>query len=101
MSGRRKCGKLSELIGCSLDYLKEHLQAQFKDGMSWDNWGRGEDRWNIDHITPIAAFDLSDPEQQKLAFHFTNLQPLWYLDNCAKNSIVDGIKSRYCDRISS
>lgn len=100
ISGRKKFGKLNELVGCSMEDLKAYLQSRFSDGMSWDNWGRGHNKWNIDHIKPLAAFDLSDPEQQKLAFHYTNLQPLWYLDNCAKNSIVDGVKARYSDHIT-
>jgi hypothetical protein len=47
--------------------------------MSWDNWSlKG---WHIDHIRPISSFDLSDPAQQKECFHYSNLQPLWAIDN--------------------
>jgi hypothetical protein len=72
-----------ELLGCSVDYLKTHLESQFKEGMSWDNYGhRG---WHIDHIRPCASFDLTDPEQQKECFHYSNLQPLWHQDNFSKS----------------
>ena len=68
------------LLGCSPKTLMAHLEAQFQDGMSWDNYGD----WHIDHIRPCASFDLLDPEQQAQCFHFTNLQPLWAEDNIRK-----------------
>lgn len=69
-----------ELLGCSGPELKKYLENQFKEGMSWANHGE----WHIDHIKPIASFDLKDPTQQKLCFHYTNLQPLWKQDNMEK-----------------
>ena len=62
-----------ELIGCSADEFKHHIESQFTDGQSWSNYGR---KWHVDHITPISAFDLRDPTQQELAFNFKNIQPL-------------------------
>jgi hypothetical protein len=71
-----------ELMGCSAQQLRNHLEAQFTDGMSWGNYGlKG---WHIDHIRPCASFDLTDPEQQRQCFHYTNLQPLWAADNIRK-----------------
>ena len=76
--------KTKELIGCSVQKLKQHLESQFKEGMFWDNYGfRG---WQIDHIIPCDKFDLTDSEQQKECFHYTNLQPLWWLENIIKGS---------------
>ena len=75
-----KNSKTVQLIGCSYADLKTHLESLFLDGMSWDNFGL----WHIDHIRPCASFDLTDPEQQKQCFHYTNLQPLWALDNRRK-----------------
>jgi hypothetical protein len=68
------------IIGCSTNELKSHLEKQFTDGMSWKNYGD----WHVDHIRPCCSFDLTDPEQQKECFHYTNLQPLWAEDNYAK-----------------
>lgn len=52
--------------------------------MSWDNYGRGG--WHIDHIRPLLSFDLSDTEQAKQAFHYSNLQPMWQADNIRKGA---------------
>lgn len=79
-----KAAATAELLGCSIEYLKYHLEFQFKQGMSWDNYGK----WHIDHKIPCASFDLSDPEQQKICFHYTNLQPLWMLDNVRKGDKI-------------
>ena len=76
--------KTTELIGCSVKELKQHLEAQFADGMSWDNYGE----WHIDHIIPCASFDLTDEQEQRECFHYTNLQPLWGVDNIKKGDKV-------------
>jgi hypothetical protein len=80
--GARKTQPTTDLIGCTIEELRQHLQAQFTDGMNWDNYGRTG--WHIDHIRPCASFDLTDPEQQRQCFHYTNLQPLWAADNIRK-----------------
>lgn len=74
-----------EYIGCSVPELRAHLEQQFTDGMSWDNYGQ----WHIDHVKPCAAFDLADPEQQRECFHYTNLQPLWAVDNLRKGATYE------------
>lgn len=79
--GAKAC-KTTRLIGCTVEELRHHLEAQFADGMSWDNYGRNG--WHVDHIRPCASFDLTDPEQQRQCFHYTNLQPLWAADNIRK-----------------
>lgn len=67
--------------------FKAHLEQKFQPGMTWDNHGQGPGKWNIDHIRPCKNFlDLSDPEQQKQAWHYTNLQPLWWIDNMKKGA---------------
>lgn len=82
---RMKSGKkfVSSLVvlGCSIDFFKKHIEGQFRDGMSWDNHGNGEGKWNIDHITPLVKFNLFDLEEQKKAFHYSNMRPLWFMDN--------------------
>jgi len=64
--------------------LRLHLERQFKDGISWDNYGE----WHIDHIRPCAKFDLSKPEEQRACFHYTNLQPLWEKENVSKGARI-------------
>jgi hypothetical protein len=82
VKGLSKSARTMELVGCSPEELRAHLEAQFTEGMTWDNYGyRG---WHIDHIKPCASFDLTDPEQQRQCFHYTNLQPLWAEENMRK-----------------
>lgn len=82
LKGKRKKERSVGLIGCSYEHLKIHIESLFVDGMGWHNMGE----WHIDHIRPLASFDLSDTEQQKLAFHYTNQQPLWAADNLKKGA---------------
>lgn len=78
-----------DFLGCSLEELKKHLENQFVEGMSWDNWGNECDCWNIDHIIPCSYFDLTKEEDQRICFNFRNLQPLWRKENCGiKNNKV-------------
>jgi len=75
-----KAHKTTELLGCSVEEAKRHLETLFQEGMTWSNHGL----WHIDHIRPCASFDLTDPEQQKECFNYNNLQPLWAEDNLRK-----------------
>lgn len=68
----RKLGTTEETIGCGFKTLKLHITSLFKRGMSWENYGNV---WHLDHVIPLAAFNLSDPEQLKSAWHFSNLSP--------------------------
>ena len=82
-----------ELLGCSVEELKSHLESLFTEGMTWENYGSGPDQshknfWHIDHRQACASFDLTDPEQQKICFHYTNLQPMWGLENIAKGAKI-------------
>lgn len=92
MNGRVLSKKKSQLIGCSAQELRDHIESQFTGSMRWDNYGRGSDKWCVDHIRPIASFDMNDPAQQEAAMHFTNLAPLWFKDNCSKSSFYEGKK---------
>ena len=70
------------LLGCTIKELISHFDKKFKKGMNWSNMNK----WHIDHIKPISSFDLSNPEEQKKCFHFSNLQPLWAKENLKKGS---------------
>jgi tetratricopeptide (TPR) repeat protein len=80
------CKKTSstELLGCNLSEYRLYLESKFTEGMNWDNYGRKG--WHIDHIIPCASFNLSDYNQQKQCFHYTNTQPLWWWDNLKKSA---------------
>lgn len=77
-----KSAKTHELLGCSFEQLKQHIESLFKEGMTWHNMGE----WHIDHIIPLAAFDLSKSENQRIAFNYKNLQPLWAIENLKKGA---------------
>lgn len=76
-------------IGCTRDELIAHIENQFKDGMSWDNYGE----WHIDHIIPLASAKshcINEMiENIKALNHYSNLQPLWAAENIAKGATID------------
>jgi hypothetical protein len=72
-----------KLLGCDIEFYKQYLEQQFKPDMSWENHGI---LWEIDHIKPCAAFDLTCEIQQKECFHYSNTQPLYYSDNRSKGA---------------
>lgn len=86
--GGCKSARTAVLLGASYTRVRQHLESQFKQGMTWTNYGK----WHIDHIRPCAAFDLTCPRQQRQCFHYTNLQPLWAVDNMRKGSRVAPVR---------
>lgn len=80
-----KTNSVINLLGCSLDELKQHLEFQFRDGMNFENHGT---IWEIDHIKPCSKFDLTNIEEQKICFHYTNLQPLYKQENRKKSNKI-------------
>lgn len=84
-----KSAKTEELLGCTIKEFVDHIESQFKDGMSWECISE----IHIDHIRPCASFDLTDPDQQKECFNYKNLQPLWAYDNMSKGVSYENIKN--------
>lgn len=76
----KKSRTTEQLLGCSIAEFRHHIANQFQLGMCWENHGE----WEIDHIRPCRAFDLRDPKQQEVCFHFSNAQPLWKGQNREK-----------------
>ena len=76
--------KNEPIIGCSVESLRKHLESKFTDGMSWMNYGE----WEIDHILPLTSFDLTNPEEYSKCVHYSNLQPLWAMDNLKKGNKI-------------
>lgn len=84
-----KAKKTMALLGCPIADFVIYLESKFQPGMTWDNYGKGLDRWHVDHIIPCALFDMTRPEHQKICFHFSNQQPLWAIDNMRKQAKLD------------
>lgn len=80
LKNNRRNGSAVKDLGCSVDELKLHLEIQFTEGMSWENYGIGKNKWSIDHIIALSTVDLNNVEQFKKVTHFTNLRPLWNKD---------------------
>lgn len=79
----RKSDSVLKIIGCDIQWLMAWLEVHFRPGMNWENYGPV---WHIDHRRPCASFDLTDPQQQRQCFHWTNLQPLFAGENLSKHS---------------
>ena len=79
----KKTYRTYQYLACSGKELKEHIERQFQPGMTWKN--HGQFGWHVDHILPLNTFDLTDPEQQRIAFNYNNLRPLWWYDNLSRN----------------
>jgi hypothetical protein len=79
--GARKSSSTRKLFGCEIYQLQAHLEIQFRDGMTWENYGSV---WHVDHKRPCRSFDLTEPAQQQACFHYTNLQPLFATENKKK-----------------
>jgi hypothetical protein len=83
LDGEVKSGSTYELLGCTWEHLRWHIEAQFDGKMTWENHGS---YWHLDHIIPLDSFDLSDPAQQRRACHWKNLQPLEAKENIRKKN---------------
>ncbi len=83
LQGKSKFGHSIELLGCSIEQFKIHLESKFTSEMSWENYGA---YWEIDHIKPCALFDLSIRNQQEKCFHYSNMQPLTKSENRRKQA---------------
>lgn len=84
LKNNQKTGSAVKDLGCSITELKQYLEAQFQSGMTWDNHGE----WHIDHIIPLASFNLMDKQQILKACHYTNLRPLWANENFKRNQRI-------------
>jgi hypothetical protein len=69
-----------EILNCSIDHFREYISSMFKDGMSFDNYGK----WHLDHIKPVST--AKDEEEMIELNHYKNFQPLWAKENLMKNS---------------
>lgn len=79
-----KGGSAVKLLGCNISEFKIYIESKFKKGMSWRNYGlKG---WHLDHIVPLSNFDLTKTSDVKKACHYSNIQPLWAIENIIKSN---------------
>jgi hypothetical protein len=84
-----KSKKSIEYLGCDIQTFKEHIEKSFKENMSWDNYGFGDDKWNVDHICPIMYSEDGNPpsiEEVCERLHYLNTQAMWQLENISKGN---------------
>lgn len=81
-----KIGSGIKDLGCTVSELKNYLESLFQPGMTWENYGHGKGKWNIDHIRPLISFNLSNRDEFLEANNYKNLQPMWHQDNIRKNN---------------
>lgn len=94
LKGGAKSASTIKLLGCTIPEWRAHLEARFRPGMTWENYGSV---WHVDHRKPCSRFDLTDPEQQRACFHFSNTQPLFAKENLEKSDRVDDHQQKPTD----
>lgn len=88
LKGTGTWNTVQPIVGYSIADLKVHLERQFKNGMSWENFGK----WHIDHILPVTAFRITgadgeiDASEVRACWALSNLRPLWARDNVKKSN---------------
>jgi hypothetical protein len=70
-----------EYLGCTFQFLKDYIASMFNDNMTWDNHGA---IWEIDHIIPCFAWDITNDFECFCCWNYRNLQPLSCADNRRK-----------------
>ena len=92
LNGMGKAASTKELLGCTGEELKKHLEQWFEEGMTWENHGKpknGEPTWDMDHYIPCSAFDFANEEDQRVCFWYQNIRPMWHIPNLVKKGKYD------------
>ena len=84
LRGNKNGQSWGKLVGYDCQELKEHLERQFKDGMTWENYGK----WEVDHRIPVSIFNITGVKSKgfKKAWELENLQPMWASENISKSN---------------
>lgn len=88
MKNKQKFGSAVNDLGCTIEELTIYLESKFQEGMNWDNYGNKSNQWSIDHIIPLSKVDLTDLIIFKEMCNYTNLQPMWHIDNMIKGNKI-------------
>src|SRR6185295_6142737 len=83
--------RFREIVGCSIEEFCKWLESHLAPWMNWTNYGSGPGQWSIDHTRCCASFDLTDPEQVKQCFHYSNMKPMLHRDNLSKSDKLPAI----------
>lgn len=90
-SSCKKNSPSCEYVGCSPEFLRNHIEEQFQLGMTWENYGE----WHVDHIVPLSWWDFRMfPDHLFIASHWSNLQPMWAKDNLSKHNRYASTQNR-------
>lgn len=94
----KKTQKSAEMLGAPIEEVLRHIESMWRPGMSWKNKGkRGPDGWDIDHICPCSQAQ-NEEELIKLQ-HYTNLMPMWSIDNRTKNDFKTPEGDDMCQKL--
>lgn len=88
LRGEYKSESTIRLLGCTIKEFKKHLESQFQPGMTWENYGNGENRWNIDHLIPTSWINAYDADHLRLVSHRWNMRPMWSQDNSKRGNLL-------------
>jgi hypothetical protein len=88
----KRYGSFRKMLGADSSTIRKYIESLWTEGMSWSNYGRNG--WVVDHVRPLASFDMEDIDQMKQAWHYTNYQPMWAYDNGSKGARYNGINYR-------
>jgi hypothetical protein len=73
-----------EIIGCTEKELEAYMHMKLKPNMTFENHGE----WEVDHIIPVSSFTFTDKSDISACFKYTNLQPLWFIENRQKSNKI-------------
>ena len=77
-----------DILGCSFESFKCHLESMFVGGMNWEKFSGGE--IHIDHRIPVAFFNATNDMDALVCFNYRNHQPLWECENLTKHHHILG-----------
>lgn len=86
LKGMKNGAHLKDLVDWTIEELIAHLESKFTEGMSWGNYGKGDDKWNLDHVKAKSKFNITSNTCQEFkdCWALDNLQPLWEVRNKEK-----------------